>query len=168
MIMLPRPHPGVLLRLRQLSVDLLRVDERHISVVRLRLLVEHLKDAVRPGKRHDNGIELLAHLVDRHVKTLVETQKTRKTAQCEPADVSKRQYAAHDGAHDITQVSKLCIDRSEHVAEPIRIVCALKQFLIQRIEALHALLLVAEHFDNFLPLHHLLDESVHCADGFLL
>ena len=74
--MLPCPLicPPAALRDRSVFPDLC-IDQRHISFIRLRLLIEKRKDAPRPGQRHDDRIELLADLVDGHIEASVECQK---------------------------------------------------------------------------------------------
>ncbi len=167
-VMFPRPHSSVLLCLPDLSVHLLCIDKRDISVIRLRLLIQHLEDTVRSGKCHDNRIELLADLVDRHIKALVKREETCKSAECQSANISKGQHTAHDRTHHIAQIPKLGVDGTEHVTKLVCIVSTLKKLLIQLIEARHALLLVAEHLDNLLSFHHFLDKTIYRTKRFLL
>ncbi len=168
MIMLPRPHSRVLLCLSECAVHFLRIDQHDITVVCLWLFVQHLENAVCAGECHDNRVKLHTHLIDRHVKALVEGEEARKSAQRKPPDIAKRQDSADNRAYHIAQIAKLCIDWSKHVRKLVRVVRALKQLFIQLIKTRHALFLVAEYLHHLLPFHHLLDKSVHSTDCGLL
>ena len=63
--MLPRPHPGRPIRLDDLTGFIsLRVDQRDISLVLLRLLIDEVKDASRARKSHRDHRNLHRHLTD--------------------------------------------------------------------------------------------------------
>ena len=79
MRMLPRPHAGALLALGQRAVRMLdRVDERHIALIRLGLLIEQPEHALRTGHGHNDGVQLLADLRDGLVKAAVERHERRE------------------------------------------------------------------------------------------
>ena len=78
MFVSPCPAACALRRLHKGAILLFHIDQCHITVVRLRRLIQHFKDALRTRHRHDNRVELLAHLVYGHVKASVEGQKTRQ------------------------------------------------------------------------------------------
>ena len=67
MVMLPGPKPGALLALHKPSALTLRINQSHITLVRLRLLIQKFKNPVAAGKRHNNTVKLLADLIDRHI-----------------------------------------------------------------------------------------------------
>ena len=63
--MLPGPQVGLDRRFGQLPVLVLhRVDQLHIAVVRLRLLVHQIEDTGCAGRGVDHKVNLLAHLGD--------------------------------------------------------------------------------------------------------
>ena len=86
MIMLPRPGAGALLRLGEHAVLLFGIDQRHIALIGLRLLIQQAEHTLRTGQRHDHAVELHAHLVDGHIDTLVKSQEAGQTAQGEAPD----------------------------------------------------------------------------------
>ena len=72
-IMFPGPFSGSLLRLRQAAI-LARfgIDQHNVSIIHLRLLIKKGKDSLGTSQGHDDEVGLLAHLVDGHIKTLIE------------------------------------------------------------------------------------------------
>ena len=59
-VMLPRPHAGVLLCLRDIAVLIdARVDEHDIAVVLLRLLINELEDTARARDAHRDERDLV-------------------------------------------------------------------------------------------------------------
>ena len=109
--MLPRPQATARITLHKLPVLPLRVDEGDIARVCLGLLVQQRKDAVRTGKSHHNRVELLAHLVDRHVKALVKCQKACQRPERKIKTAGKGEYAAHHRTQHIAHVAELRVDR---------------------------------------------------------
>ena len=69
---LPRPHAGSLLCFRDVAVRRhIRVDQFHITVIFLRLFVQHSENTLRPGHGHDDAVHLLADLGHRLRKVLI-------------------------------------------------------------------------------------------------
>ena len=60
----------------------------------------------------EESVQLLADLVDRHVKTLVEGQKACQTTERKATDAAKGKCTADNRTDNIAHISKLCIDRS--------------------------------------------------------
>ena len=60
---LPGKGARLLLRLLQASVLLLGVAEGHPALIHLRLLLHHLKDALRAGEGRQQKVDLLGELV---------------------------------------------------------------------------------------------------------
>ena len=69
----------------EFSVFFLSIYQCDIALVSLRRFVEQREDTVTSGKRHDDTVELLADLRDRHVKALVKGQKARKLTKGQTA-----------------------------------------------------------------------------------
>ena len=44
------------------------IDQVNIAVIRFRLLIHQLKNPLRAGQRHNDGVELLGDLVDGHIE----------------------------------------------------------------------------------------------------
>ena len=85
----PGPDVGTLLGLRQLAVRaLLGVDQLHIAVVLLRLLVHKVKDPLGAGGGVDDEVHLLAHLGDGLGEALVEAHEGDDRGQVHPGHVA--------------------------------------------------------------------------------
>ena len=81
---------------------------------------------------------------------------------------AQAQDGAYRGAEDIADIAYVRAHRHEDVGKAVGVVGALAQPAVELAEALDALFLVAEHLDDLLPLHHLLDVAVEGAEVFLL
>ena len=134
----------------------------------LRLLIQQSEDAVRAREGHDDRVELHGDLVDRHREALVKCKEGRQLTDRQASVPVNCQRTADDRADDIAQISQLCIDRHENVGEPVRLVGALEQGIIQLVEFLNRLLLMIEDLDDLLAGHHFLNISVHLAEISLL
>ena len=84
--MLPCPVAGAAGALSKPSVFLFGVDEQDIAVIDLGRLIHELEDTLCTGHSHDDRVELLADLVDRHVEALVESKETCKSAKGKAAN----------------------------------------------------------------------------------
>ena len=74
---------------------------------------------------------------------------------------------AGDRQQDVAKVADVAVDRHDDVADPVGVVDAGTQRLVEDGELLARLPLVAVDLDDPLPGHHLLDETVHLAQVFL-
>ena len=171
MRMLPRPDTGFIRRLDEAAfVVVACIDERYIAVVDLRFLVHQLKDTLRACERHDDRIELLRNLCHRHGKRFGQLEEgcdhadgdavADNTGQCE--------CAADYRDQNIQQITDVAHDRHQDVRKGVCIAGRLTQLIIQRVELLPALVLVAEHLDDLLTVYHLLDIAVDLAERGLL
>ena len=61
-----------------------RVDQGNIAVVFLRLLIQQTEDTFRSRKGHNDGVQLLADLVDRHVEALLKVRKLASPPSVRP------------------------------------------------------------------------------------
>ena len=130
MLVPPRPAARAVRRLHKLSVLLAHIDKRHIAVVCFGRLIHHLKDSLRSGHGHDNGIELLTHLVNGHIEASVKGQEAGQFSKGQAGGPGKRQRAAHDGADHIAHITKLLIHRPHHINQIIGLIRALKQGVV--------------------------------------
>ena len=73
MHMLPCPHTGSLGTLHDLAVYLPGTDDGHISLVGLYRLIQQIEDSLGAGLCHNDTVQLLADLADRHVEALVKS-----------------------------------------------------------------------------------------------
>ena len=168
MLMPPCPTPGTLLALHQPAVVLFHIDKCHITVVRFRLFVHHLEDTLRACHGHHDGIKLLAHLIDRAVKTLVKSQETGQRAKCQTGDPGECQGTAHNGTDHITHIAQLHIHRSYDIDQIIGPVRTVVKGVIQLFKFTDILFLMTEDLYHLLSFHHFLDKAVYLTDIPLL
>ena len=167
--MLPGPHIGALSALRELSVGVLfRVDQLHIALVLLRLLIHEIKDTGGTGGGSDHEVDLHAHLGDGLGKALIQAYKDDNRAQGNPSQAVDAQNSAYNGYQSIAQPADVAVDRHEQVGIAVGLVRALPQCLVHLVKIFLGGLLVAEYLDHLLSVQHLLDKAVHNAQIFLL
>ena len=168
MRVLPCPAPGALLCFGQFSICFFGIDKRYISIIRLRFFIQQTENTVCTCQCHDYSIQLLADLVDRHVKALIERQKAGKAAQRKTAHAMQCQRTSDDRTDHITDVSHLRVDRSHTVGKRICLMGTLIKFVIDFFEVFDILFLMTEYLYNLLSIHHLFNKSIHTAKIFLL
>ena len=167
--MLPRPSSRMLLRLGDVSVLIDdRVHQHDIALIILRLLIEKSEDTIRAGKCHDDRVQLLRNLVDRHGKALIKGKEGSKLADRKTSATVNRKRAAGYRTDDVAEIAQLSIDRRENICETVSFICTVKELIVQSIEFLNGFILVVEDFDDFLAGHHLLDIAVDFTDIPLL
>ena len=76
--------------------------------------------------------------------------------------------ASDNSTDDIAEVAELRVDRGENIREPVRLVSAVEQTVIEFVELFYGFILVVEDLDDFLTCHHLLNIAVDCTDVPLL
>ena len=168
--MLPRPGAGGLVRLGDGIVrQIFRVDQRHIALVDLGLLVQQGKDTRTAGQCHDDRVQLHGDLADGLVELAVQHKEAGQPAQRQiAAEAADNQRATDDSAEDIAQVAQLAVDRHRHQRVGVGLVGALEQLIIELVELIDGDLLMAEHLDDLLAVHHLLNVAVDLAQLLLL
>ena len=166
---LPSPDIGALGALRELSIGILfGVDQLHIALILLRLLIHKIKDTGGTGGSSDHKVDLHAHLGDRLSKALVQAHKDNHCAQGNsghPVDAQNRTY---DCYQRIAQPANIAVDRHKEVSIAVGLICTLPQSLVDLVKIFFGSLLVAEHLDHLLTVQHLLDKAVHNTQIFLL
>ena len=166
--MLPRPQVGALLGFRQRAVrGLPGIYQRDIAIVRFGRLVEQTEHALRACHCHDHRVELLADLRDGLAEIAVQRHKRRQRAECQADIAVGRQRRARHHAQHIAQMAKLRVDRHQNIGKGICLTGADAQFFVQLAEAAEGLLLVIEHLDDLLALHHFFNITVDCAEVLL-
>ena len=158
--MLPCPAAGTFVGFGKNTIFLFCIDESNVAFIHFWLFIQKIKDTFCTCKSHNNTVELLADLVDRHVETLIEGQEAGKPAKCEAANAVDGKDTAHHGTDHIADISKLCDHRHQDVGETVGIVCAGEKLVVQFIEFPDAFVLMAEDLDNLLTLHHLFDITI--------
>ena len=167
--MLPGPDAGALGGLHQLVIlAILDVDQGDITLVGLAGLVHHLEDTLRTGQRHDHAVGLHGHLADGHIEALVQAQEGHHGTQGHAADIANGHGCACQSTDCVAGIAQLCGNGHDDVGVAVGLLGAFLQLIVQLPEAIQSLLLVGEHLDDLLALHHLFDVAVHLAQILLL
>ena len=145
------------------------VDQLDIAVVRLRLFVHQLEDALRTGQRHDDGVDLVGDLTDGHVEGAGQEHEAHQAAKRQHIPAGQHaQRTAHDGQNGILDVAKVVVDGTHHVGERTGDAGIAAQLLVELVELLLACFLVGEDLDHLLTVDHFLYVAVQCAKRLLL
>ena len=167
--MLPCPQVGPYRRLCQIAVPVFfSIDQLHISIVSLRFLIHQIKDSLRACRRVHYEVDLLADLRDGVGKALIQSHKSHDCTDgntCQAVDPEDRSKDRHQRVADPADIG---IDRHQQVGIAVRLVRTVPQPLIDLMEIPHRRFLMAEDFDDFLPVQHFLDKSVHSTEVDLL
>ena len=153
----------------------LGVHKRHIAVVRLGLFVDEGEHALRARARHDDRVDLLGELVDvagelaRHVEEGHKDGDVQRLAgERHVRQSDEQEHAADERERHIEDVADVADDGSEDAGIGLRAEAVLKESVVEPVEVLDALLLVAEDLDDLLTRHHLLNEALGGGDRLLL
>ena len=168
MYMLPRPAPGSLSALNELSILLSDIHKRNITFIRFLLFIQQLKNTLCSCHSHNNCIYLLAHLIDWHTEAFIKSQKACQTPQRKPTYMVQRKNSSRNCTDYIAYISQLRINRSQKIGKCIRSVCTDIQSIIQFPKSFFILFFMAEYFYYLLSGHHLFDISIHCPQILLL
>ena len=173
---LPRPFAGALCCLGQAAVRVFGdVHESDVAVVCLGLLIHQGKDAPRARTCHDDGVYLLGEGIDVAGELLCHIKERNKDADAEchtgNADIRRarqQQHAADQRKHDIEDVTDVADDRAEDAGVGVRFEAVVAELVVYAVEVLNALLLMAEHLDDLLAVHHFLHEALGIGNRALL
>ena len=111
-IVLPGPHSCTLFALLDCTAILDCIYKGNISIINLRCLIEKSEYSLTTCKSHDDTVKLHAHLIDRHVKALVEGEEACKTSKCKAADSAECKRTSGYCYDNEADVTNLGIDRS--------------------------------------------------------
>ena len=153
-----------------------RVDERDVALVLLGLLVHELEDTPGAREAHRDERRLLGSVVEVIGEDAAHRQKGHDGACRESADsghgqvgrAQRQQYAADESQEDVQHVADVADDRAERIRRDVRLGGDAAELVVDLVEPLFALPLVAEYLDDLLPVHHLLDVALVLADRSLL
>ena len=132
------------------------VDQIDIAVVHLRIGIQQGEDPVCAGHGHDDEIQLLADLVDRHGEASVKGQEGSQGTEGQTVGEDRKQAADH-GCEDVADVAQLSVDRHQHVGVFVGIVGGIKELIIQLDKFFDGLGFMVEHLDDLLAVHDLFD-----------
>ena len=111
---------------------------------------------------------MLADLGDGLGEVPVQVQIGDQGAEGQAPHAVQGQNRSQHRAQHIADVPQVSVDRHEDIRNFICVLGTLPQLLVDGPELLNILVLMAEHFDDLLPLHHLLDVGVDLAQAALL
>ena len=169
MLMSPRPDSRVFFAFCQCSVRILFcVDQPDISFVHFRSFIHQTKHTVRAGNGHDDGIQLHADLVDRHIEALVKGKKAGQSSDCHTADMKNGKNSSDNRAYHIADVSQLRVDRHQDIGKIIRGERAAVQLIVPSGKFLFNRFLVIKHLDDLFTCHHLFNIAVQASKVLLL
>ena len=168
--MLPCPTAGALVGFGDIPVFVnFRVDQPDIARILLRLLVHQLKNPLRAGKGHDDGIDLVGYLGDGHIEGTGQGQKADELAHGEQPSAGKyREQAADDGENGVLGIAQIVVDGPHGVGIGARKVGIPPQLFVQLVKLLFAGILVGEDLHHPLAVDHLLHIAVDRAQRALL
>ena len=180
---LPRPLARALGALGDVAVFVdVRVDEGDVSVVLFRLFVEQFEDTARAREAHDDRVDLHGDLPDVQRELAGHVQEGRNQADhgngrgelVSPAEDGEVAHVEHDEQtgddrrDDEHEVPDVHDGGHQNVAVGVRLVGRVAEFVVDLVELLFRLFLVAEYLDDLLTSHHLLDVTFGLTDDLLL
>ena len=172
----PRPVSGALGALCDRAVRRdVRVDEGDIAVVGLGLFRYEREDTLGAGTGHDDGVYLLGELVDVAGELLGHVQERHEDAHAERCtgnadirDVCQQEHAADKRQSDVQDIADVADDGAEDVRVGVGAEAVVAECVVYLVEARKARIFVAEHLDDLLTVHHLLNIALGLGDGLLL
>ncbi len=174
--LLPGPVAGVTGRFRDGAVrSHHRIDQRHLALILLRLLVHQVEDAARAGQTHDDGVDLLGKLVHIASELLGHVQEGDEhtdvkghAGDAHIGDAGEQQNAAHHCNEHIEDVAQIVDDGAKNVGVGVRPAAVLIKLVVDPVKIRLAGGLMAEDLDHLLAVHYLLNEALGLPHGFLL
>jgi len=130
--------------------------------------VQEVENAFGARQCHRHRVELLRHLIDRHVDRAAELQKGGYGSQGKRTDAADGQQASNNGDQYILDVTDVSHDRHQDVCKTMSVEGIAGQFLVELVEPLFCPIFVGEYLDDLLTVDHLLDIPVGFTDCFLL
>ena len=164
----PGPEAGVLRALFQAAVCFAAdVDQGDVTAVLLRLCIHQLKNTLRSGQGHDNGVDLVGDLADGLVEATGQKQKAHQGSHGHTAAPAHEPGPGY-GHQNILQVAQIVVHGTHHAGVHVGSVGIGAESFIEPVEIRLGGFLVAEYLDHLLPLDHLLNIAVYRAQGLLL
>ena len=137
-----------------------------VPLIRLRLLLHHLKNSFGSRQSRQKKVDLLGKLIHGHGALPHIYQIGGEASQVHQAGEHKQ--PAHTGRNRIIKVGKAYDGRHHHAGIGERLGGRLAQRLISAAEFLKILVLVIENLFHLLPADHFLHKAVDAAQMLLL
>ncbi len=173
--MFPGPHSGPFSAFHDFSVLFPRIDQCNISIVGFGRFIQQGKNPFRSCKAHDNGIDLMGHLIDVSGKLLRHIQKRNdnadtegKAGKTEVGCMKEQEASAHKGNNDIQHVAHIIEDWPQGVGIFVGGFGFGKEQIIDPVKIRLAFLFVAENLHNFLSVHDLFHIAFFLSNDILL
>ena len=170
--MLPCPVTGMLVGFGDgaiLADD--SVYQGDIAIVGFRFLIHQIKNTLRAGHGHDDGVKLLGNLADGHVEITGQHHECHQATQGDDGFAwvgNGAQRTAHDGQDRILHITQVIVDGAHHVGELTGGEGVVAQLLIELVKFFLTDFLVVEDLDHLLSGDHFLNIAVDSAQGLLL
>jgi len=111
-----------------------RVHQGDRALVPLALLIHQREDPPRARKGHDDRVELLGDLADRHGEAAAQLQERGNCTQCQTAYAVERQCTAQHCQQHILDIAQIVHDRHKDIGEAVRPCGVLEQFVVVLVE----------------------------------
>ena len=167
------------------AVFLAAARKRDGSFVTLGLLIEKLKDTSRARNGHCDGVHLLGDLRDIRRELLAHAEVRRDNGDRKgrnersvhheilDGDIRNRAAERHEEAacergEHVQKVTDVVHDRHEDICKAVCLARIGKELVVELVKIGLRGLLMAEDLDDFLAVHHFLDEALGLAERVLL
>ena len=140
--------------------------ECDVALVDFGRLVHHVEDALRAGQRAHQEVCLLGELIERH-RALAHEHEVRRQA-ADVRQTRQHEQAAYARRHGVVHIRQADDGGDHHTGIRRGFRARVAQGFVAAAEFFKVRLFVVENFLDFLPLDHLLDESVEGREVFLL
>ena len=110
--MFPCPHTGSFTTFHNLSIFFSGINKCNITVIFFRFFIQKSKYTLCSRHSHNNKVQLLTHLHNRHIQTLIKGQKTCQTTKGKATKSTDCKNTSHNSNDDVTHISNLRICRS--------------------------------------------------------
>ena len=166
--MLPSPHTCFFLSFNKPVALFAYINKCYISVINLRLFVKKFKDTVCTCKCHNNWVKLLADLIDRLGKALVECEEAYEFTDCKSEEVVESKDTTYDCTKYIADVTDLCVNRHKDICKLVCVVWTVEKPVIKLIEFFNALFFMVKYFYNLLTGNSLFNVTIQITKRTLL
>ena len=182
---LPGPFARALRAGDDCAVFLAAARKRDGSFVTLGLLIEKLKDTSRARNGHRNGVHLLGDLRDVCRKLFAHAEVRRDNGDRKGRNersvqdkvlngeirnraAERHEKAACERGEHVQKVTDVVHDRHEDICKAVCLACVGEELVVELVKIGLRGLLMAEDLDDFLAVHHFLDEALGLAERVLL
>ena len=148
MRVLPGPDSGLFLGFHQFSVLFNGIDQGNLSFICFRCFVHQGEDPLGACHSHDDGVELLGNLGDRHIEGTVQGKEGGQLSERQVHMAAQDEPGTDNGTQNIGDVTEVAGYRTHDVGISVGFVAALPQMVIQICKAFNRFVFIVEYFDD--------------------